>query len=193
MEGLLGSILAARPSSASSNAGSTLVPPGAIRPRISETASTASTSAATDSSTQAAGSARSAGGIRRAPVATGASGTAGRTGLSSRTLRRPRDSAEGVAHLLQDARMGAGNLLAGLGGVFGQQLALPLAESRRHDDVHEDVKVALRAAAEMRDAPPAQPNLGPGLGSRLDLDVLAAVDRGNRDRRAQGRLGDRYV
>ena len=51
--GRLGSSRAPRPSSTSSNAGSTDVPPGAARPRISLTASTASTSASTDSSSHA--------------------------------------------------------------------------------------------------------------------------------------------
>ena len=53
MAGRLGSTRAPSPSSVSSNAGSTLVPAGALRPRISATASTASMSAATESSSHA--------------------------------------------------------------------------------------------------------------------------------------------
>ena len=57
---------AASPSSTSSKAGSTLVPPGAARDRISDTASTASWSAATDSSSQVPGVAAAA--ARSMPV-----------------------------------------------------------------------------------------------------------------------------
>src|SRR6476659_5534800 len=55
--GLAGSMRAPRPSSTSSNAGSTVVPPLATRPRISLTASTASRSTSTESSSQAPASA----------------------------------------------------------------------------------------------------------------------------------------
>ena len=60
MAGRLGSMRAPRPSSTSSNAGSTVVPPGATRPRISLTASTASRSASIESSSQAPASSASA-------------------------------------------------------------------------------------------------------------------------------------
>ena len=55
MAGRVGSTRAPRPSSTRSNAGSTVVPPVATRPRISLTASTASRSASTASSSQAPG------------------------------------------------------------------------------------------------------------------------------------------
>ena len=64
--GRVGSRRAPRPSSTSSNAGSTVVPPGATRPRISLTASTASTSASTESSSQAPSGVRGVGRRRRA-------------------------------------------------------------------------------------------------------------------------------
>src|SRR6476469_1965880 len=99
MAGRVGSIRAPRPSSTSSNAGSTLVPPGATRPRISDTASTASTSVSTESSSQAPG-AGAAGGAR---------------------------SAKRVADLVEDAVLGR-HRFARLCGVFREQLALALRE-----------------------------------------------------------------
>ena len=42
----------------------------------------------------------------------------------------------------------------------------------------------------MRDALASKPDLGLGLGARLDLDLLLAVDRRHHDLRAEGRLGD---
>src|SRR4029079_11789244 len=163
IDGRVGSIRAPSPSSTSSNAGSTLVPPGATRPRISETASTASISATTASSSQAPGPGAGPG---------------------------PSPSTKGVAHLVEEAAAGR-DVLAGLGGVLGQELTLALRQLRRDDHVHEDVEIALRAGpAEMRDAATAQPDLGPGLGPGLDLDLLVTVDGRDRDPRPEGRLGD---
>ena len=134
-------------------------PPGAARPRISLTASTASTSASTESSSQA-----------------------------------PCPSARGAHPSPSFSRMppAAVDLLAALGGQLGQQLALALRELGRHDDVDQDVEVALRARpAEMRHALAAQPDLRVGLGAGLDLDLLLAVDRRDLDLRPERRLGDR--
>src|SRR2546426_1705094 len=114
MDGLFGSTRAPTPSSTSSNAGSTLVPPGATRPMISDTASTASTSASTDSSSHAPSPATT----RRAP------------------------SAERVADLAEDAGLGVGDRFAARCRVFREELSLALRQARRDDDVDEDVQVA---------------------------------------------------
>src|SRR5262245_20782031 len=152
------------PSSTSAKAGSTVVPAGATLPRISETASTASTSASTASSTQPADA---------------DSGVA--------------DSAEGVAHLLEDARMRLGDGLARLLRIGGEKLPLALRQPGRDQDVDHHVEIALRAPPEVRHAAATEADLRAGLGPGLDLEVLVAVDRRHRDRRPEGRLGDRDV
>src|SRR6267378_5286716 len=117
MAGFVGSTRAPRPSSVRSKAGSTLVPPGATRPRISETASTASTSAATESSSHAP---------RPAPMPPPPGGT----------------SAKRVADLVEDPGVASRrDRLARLGRVVREQLALALRELGRDDDVDEDVEI----------------------------------------------------
>ena len=154
MAGRVGSTRAPRPSSTRSNAGSTVVPPLATRPRISLTVSTASRSASTASSSQTpAGSAT--------------------TGRASRAARHRRRSRPTPSRTPPAARA------ASCDSLFG------------HDDVDQHVQVAARAAPEMRHALAAQPDLGVGLGARLDLDLLVAVDRRDGDLRPERRLGDR--
>src|SRR5436190_8297530 len=103
------------------------------------------------------------------------------------------DLAEGVANLPDDPRMRIRHDLSALRRVLAEEVPLALREAGGNDDVHEDVEIALRSAAEVRHAPPAQANLGSWLGPGLDLDVLVALDRGDRDRRAEGGLDDRDV
>src|SRR5512142_307783 len=95
MAGRDGSTLAPSPSSTSSKAGSTLEPPGAKRPRISLTASTASMSASTASSSQAAAAAGSDGAVARAGVDAGVkvAGEVG-PGLADRLAERVTDPIE---------------------------------------------------------------------------------------------------
>ena len=133
------------PSSTSSNAGSTLVPTGATRPRISLTASTASTSAATESSSQAPARAGLAAGVRR---------LAGRQPSASRTLSRiPPPFAD------------TGSPASAASSVSSSRWRFDSFVG--HDDVDEHVEVAARARpAEVRHAAAAQPDLRPGLGAR---------------------------
>src|SRR6185369_9761157 len=184
IDGRVGSIRAPRPSSTSSKAGSTLVPPGANRPRISDTASTASTSTSTESSSHIP--------AELAPSALGCRSLTEVRGRAPRG-RRPEVSAKRVADLVEDSVLGRHGF-AGVRRILREQLALTLRQLGRDDDVHEDVEISLGAGpAEVRHASPAQPDLGAGLRSGLDLDLLVAVDRRHRDRRPEGRLGDRDV
>ena len=161
MAGRVGSSRAPRPSSTSSNAGSTDVPPGATRPRISLTASTASTSASTASSSQAP-----------APAAPSASLNPGR---ASRAARRR--LADRLAGLLRVGRQQLALLLRQLG--------------RHDDIDEDVQVAALARPPEVRHAPAAQPDLRVGLGPGLDLDLFLALDRRDRDPRPERGLGDR--
>ena len=138
--GRVGSTRAPRPSSTSSNAGSTEVPPGATRPRISLTASTASTSASTESSSQAPGPSRR---LRRRRSLTRA-----RASRAARRRRAPTDSPASSAYASSSSRC----LLRELG---------------RHDHVDHHVEVAaLAGPPQVRHALAAQPDLGVRLGAR---------------------------
>src|SRR4051794_10123832 len=161
----------------SSNAGSTLVPPLDTRARISLTASTASTSASTDSSSQA-----------RAGVGVVAAAT------SSRAEARWSASAERVAHPIEDPGAVPGHRVAALLREVLEEIALPLRELRRDDDVDEHVEIAASPRSpDVGHALAAQSDFRPGLRPRLDLDLLVAVDRRHRDTRPERRLGDRHV
>src|SRR4051812_45098844 len=101
-------------------------------------------------------------------------------------------SAEGVTDLVEEpAAIGADDL-AGVGCIRLEQLALLLGELRRHGDIDHHVEVAATARPpEVGDAFVAQPDLRPGLGPGLDLDVLVAIDGRDRDPRAERCLRDR--
>src|SRR5688572_15215947 len=72
-----------------------------------------------------------------------------------------------------------------------EQLALARGQARWYAHVDEDVQVAAHAGpAEVRDAPAAQPDLGSGLGSGLDLDGLVTVRRRDADSGPERGLGD---
>ena len=148
MAGAVASSRAPRPSSTSSKAGSTLVPPGANRLRISDTASTASGSATTESSSQ----------VPSADVPPSLAG--GRPA--------PDASAKRVADALEDPAVAvAVDDLAGFDGVGLEELALALRELARHLDLDHHVEVAAIAGpAQMRHAASAQPDLGARLGAR---------------------------
>src|SRR5215210_395938 len=175
--GRVPSTRAPSPSSTSSNAGSTLVPPVDTRARISVTASTASTSASTASSSHARPEAGTRAGSRAAA-----------------TARFP--SAERVSHPVEDPRPRPvpGQGFAALLREVLQQVALALGQLRRDDDVDEHVEVAAGpGASDVRDALAAQPDLRARLGPCLDLDLLVAVDGRDRDPRPERRLRDRHV
>ena len=180
MAGRLGSSRAPRPSSTSSNAGSTEVPPGAARPRISLTASTASTSASTASSSQApaAIAARSSSPPRSQAVGDGRAPRSAVAQPSPSFSSRPpppcpTDSPASSAYAASRSR------------AFFESLV-----GTTHVDHHVEV-AALAGAAEMRDALASQPDLGVRLGPGLDLDLFAALDRRDADPRPEGGLGDR--
>src|SRR3954451_6379387 len=101
-------------------------------------------------------------------------------------------SAEGVTDLVEEPAAVRADDLAGIGGIGLEQLALLLRELRGHRDIDHDVEVAAAARpSEVRHALVAEPDLRAGLGVAVDLDLLVAIDRGNGDPRAEGRLGDR--
>src|SRR5438034_583018 len=118
-----------------------------------------------------------------------------------RTCRRPRSrarrqpganpaSTEGVADTVEDAtRLVRIDRLAGLGCVRLKELALALAQLRRDRHVHEDMQVAADARPpQVRHAPTAQAQLRSWLRSRLDLDLLVALDGGHLDACPEGGL-----
>src|SRR6187200_909215 len=135
--------------------------PSLTRPRISETASTASESATTLSSSQRIGVARSgsaeevAEAVEKRPAA----------------LRQH----SGLAHLVELAK----------------EVPLPLRQLRRDHDVDDDVQVAAAGAAQPRDALPPQADLGAGLRTGGHLHLFAALHRGHLEGRAQRRLRER--
>src|SRR5260221_7521815 len=170
MAGRDGSRRAPRPSSTSSKAGSTLVPPGANRGRTWLAASTASRSASTDSSSQV-------------PSA---------DWPSRPSSGRRACSAKGLPDALEDAMAVGADHLARLGGVGLEQLALATAELRGHRHMDHDVEIAAAAGpSKVRHTAPAEANLGPGLDPRLDVDRLIALDGRDRDLRPERGLRDR--
>ena len=169
---------APRPSSTSSNAGSTLVPPGAARDRISDTASTASWSAATESSSQVPGPATAA--SRSIPVER----LAGRRAVASpqaQLLAQPgvrRHRLAGVASRTpRAARAGAWSAWSG-------RRRWRSRGGRRATDCR-------RRCGTPR---PVSRISVPGLRARLDLDLdVVALDRRHHEPRAERRLDDREV
>src|SRR5690606_7548725 len=118
----------------------------------------------------------------------------GRTRWAGRPPRRA-SSAERVAQPRADAVPVAvaarevGLLLTAQRGELAQQLGLLRVELGGHDDldVHHQVAVAVDAAggAQPRHALPAQGAHGARLGARLDVQLLDAVEGGQRQRGAQ--------
>ena len=132
------------PSSTSSNAGSTHVPPGATRPRISLTASTASRSASTESSSHVPPAARA---VARSPA-------------------RPRQHRRACPSLSRSPPLADRSRPIASAYASSSSRSLP-RELRRDLDVDEHVQVAaLAGATQVRHALAAQADLGPRLRAR---------------------------
>src|SRR5205823_13775526 len=69
------------------------------------------------------------------------------------------------------------------------ELALLLAQLRRHNHLEDQYLIAAAAASEPRQAEPAQHRLRARLGARLHVDVALSFERGDGDRGSEHRLG----
>ena len=114
-------------------------------------------------------------------------------GVLERDADRRADQRNALPELLEEALVRLVRLVVAQALELLEQLALLVGEAARNGDVDEHAVVAAAEALEHRHAVAAQRAHLAGLRARLELELDRAVERLDRDRRAERGLDDREV